>query len=720
MTARDELISSLGALRPLKGRLVGFSYAGYGGIAKSTPRTESFRKARIKIERELERHRSAITLGNEALLKVLSGRLDDAVNLLEEGVKDTPENADLSSDLAAVFLGRGESASRPIDFFLALTYADRAIATNGTLREARFNRALALEHLGLARDADPAWQDYLLHEPNRAWSLEASSHMQSLRRPSYVDNWEAKKKILMYASGKGDLSSVYSIVAEFPQPTADYAEEALGDWADELIAHRQLASKRSLLAAQAISSALAELGEEHLVEDTVAGILSSLRDPSRLTKMAMGIRQYRLAASVRSNSGPAAAAPIMLQARSLLERAGSVYAKRAWLAAIACSYEASDFRLALAALDRLGREPKIYRYPYLRARAHWIKGMCLLALGRPAASLEAYLSALRTLESLQAAEDVGALELLVAENYRYLGQEKKSWEYRYKALIAVRQTCSLSRHLTIMAEAAEAVQSQVNPQTALYFRNEVVQFAAKLGDPLDLFHALLKRAETYCLLHKLDLSSRDVAQARIQFAKICDNKIRRRWGIDLLLMEASLEGPGNLKAARAKLNRALADQRLLGNHYGLARLLLTRAQIALKLGKLESAQTDLLASLAEYESERTGLAEESLRISYFGQARQVVDAIVQILLSTKRTEAAFVFAERARARAVLDRWRELRRSGEPLTLRVAVRRIPPATAVLEVLPIERSAVDLGTPSRQFITSRGASSSKPDCQRPAAI
>ncbi len=87
-----------------------------------------------------------------------------------------PESAVVWNERALVELSRG----RRIE---ALAAIDRAIAQEGSLPAARFNRALVLEQLHLRGEAEAAWRHFLAVEPAGPWAAEAQLRMERLQRP---------------------------------------------------------------------------------------------------------------------------------------------------------------------------------------------------------------------------------------------------------------------------------------------------------------------------------------------------------------------------------------------------------------------------------------------------------------------------------------------------------------------------------------------------------
>ena len=75
------------------------------------------------------------------------------------------------------------------------------------------------------------------------------------------------------------------------------------------------------------------------------------------------------------------------------------------------------------------------------------------------------------------------------------------------------------------------------------------------------------------------------------------------------------------------LSRALAVYRQAGNHFFSVRLLLDRALAHAAAGELEDEERVLAAGIEEYETQRTKVIGEQLRISYFDQAREISGSI---------------------------------------------------------------------------------------------
>jgi tetratricopeptide (TPR) repeat protein len=176
----QELLSA--SERPIEGRLSGgIKYARTRGAVRSggsvtTTLSPDVRIAVARSEKALAAKRTAETLHMFGVATIVAGELDRAIPLLEQATEQTSPDSEMLNDLSAAYLARAARDNRHQDLERALAAADRALKAAPVLPEALFNRALALEHLGLVDEARVAWFDYLRADDRSGWADEARAH----------------------------------------------------------------------------------------------------------------------------------------------------------------------------------------------------------------------------------------------------------------------------------------------------------------------------------------------------------------------------------------------------------------------------------------------------------------------------------------------------------------------------------------------------------------
>ena len=180
---RAQLAEAVGARRFFDGRLTGgFRFGeriapmrGPGGVASAD---WGVLAAAAKVRGAIPSPNEPGEMSTLASAHLVLGEFDEAVRLFERatqiGKVDASGEARLRSDLSAAYLSRGAATDRADDFPKALEQASRAVELDGSLVEARFNKAVALEALFLPKQAVRAWDEFLARETDPEWRAEAS------------------------------------------------------------------------------------------------------------------------------------------------------------------------------------------------------------------------------------------------------------------------------------------------------------------------------------------------------------------------------------------------------------------------------------------------------------------------------------------------------------------------------------------------------------------
>jgi len=100
---------------------------------------------------------------------------DKAIKELTTVTEKQPRDARAWSDLAAAYIQKQQYSK-------AITAANRALALDPKLKEARFNKALATERL-VPAESIREWTEYLKHDPYGLWALEARQMRKRAQEP---------------------------------------------------------------------------------------------------------------------------------------------------------------------------------------------------------------------------------------------------------------------------------------------------------------------------------------------------------------------------------------------------------------------------------------------------------------------------------------------------------------------------------------------------------
>ncbi|HEX8187088.1 MAG TPA: hypothetical protein VF586_01975, partial [Pyrinomonadaceae bacterium] len=183
--------------RPFEARVSGSAYAPWyvtrGGPEPAGETAALERAERLLLNAADERPGPA---ADRALGRLYLARkdYDRAASMFESALKADERDARLHNDLGVALYQKGrraadvEGGASDIEV-LARSVGEfgRALELDGSLAEARFNRALAYQHMGLKRQAVEGWRDYLGHDPASRWADEARGNLKLLEESGAAD-----------------------------------------------------------------------------------------------------------------------------------------------------------------------------------------------------------------------------------------------------------------------------------------------------------------------------------------------------------------------------------------------------------------------------------------------------------------------------------------------------------------------------------------------------
>lgn len=630
-----------------------------------------------RIDGDLSVKRSASHLAAAGVLRLLGGQVDPAVLLLEEARAASPGDPRVANDLA-VALQQSSHDSDPMTALHTFDLLLQPFRSVSSMPWLSYNQALAYQRAGLSQAASSAFETALEEETDAGWRATIHRHIAELRREEPVESWPQARARLLAAAGREDRSVVEALVRQWAQASREeLEEEVLGGWGQDVLAGRAEDAARELKAARCLAEALAQLGDRFAVDAL-----------PRTDLLAAAHRDYRDARRAQLRGNYEEAEQRARAAAEGFRRGRSPFAEIAGRVIATCRYQRGEMRLALADSDQALLLPTVRRYPSVAGRWHWLRGICLVTLGRPDEGLEAYTQARRRFEAVGDAEGVALSDTFSGETFSNLGQVTEAAESLLRAMRLFSRLPGRPRLQLVPGELATLCLKLRLPRAALELQNFSVTQARASGLGYGEGYELMARARIELLVGARDAAASDISRARLLWARTEPGALRDRMLADLEVAEGGLWLATRPEAAARALESALRYFDGVGRTFQplVVRYQLARALVA--QGRLQEAKRSLERGLASRETLRAALRGESQRERFFDEAQAFFDDLVRVAFQAGDLEAAFDAAERSRSRVLLDRLAGdtplVAVNASPPSLREIRRRLPPGTALLEL------------------------------------
>jgi CHAT domain-containing protein/tetratricopeptide (TPR) repeat protein len=581
--------------------------------------------------------------------QLLAGRYDDAAASLLAAAREQPNNARYLSDVAAVQLERARLGLRPDDLPRALAAADRARRLDPSLREAWFNRALAIDSLSLNQPAKQAWTEYLVRDSASPWASEARAHLAALSKPTPADIWPGVEQRL---KGAIDVSLADQAVREHMTEARNFIEHSLlPEWAAAVI--NGGTGSAELDRVRMIGDSFLRVAGDALYKDTVSAIdQAEAKGGSAPSTLARAHAEYAEAAGLFGEDQFPGAQALFTTAQRSLAAANSPFALRASIELGTTAYAvgradeaAPIFDSALAAAQSKG-------YAYAAARATWFQGLIAIGQGRLGDAQLKYGETLSAFERMGDQEQTGAAHNLVASLLLYLGDETQSWRHREAALSILPRTRSIRLRYGLLVGATAALRRQ-DAEAALAFQDAIVDSARAWGRELAIVESLSQRS---AILHEIGRgpeASAGLGLARRELERIKEPALRQVADISVLTVESDLLRRTSPARAAAAATEALAIVTARRDRGRIAQLELRLAKANIVWGRLDEAERALARGIQAFDAQRLSILDEG-RISTLDESWQLFETAVHLAIKNKDYSRAFAMAERARARSLAE------------------------------------------------------------------
>lgn len=624
---------------------------------------------------------------------------DPAITALEGFAQGDPL---AKSDLAGAYYVRAQREDRATDLLHAVETATEATAAAPNLPAAHFNRALALEAIGLAEDALAEWNEAARLD-SLQWAAEARTHYDRLmqqRKGSASVQWPVAVQQLEAALQVQDAQGIAESIAPFPTRAMKYFEETV------LPRTAAAPSAQNLAAARMLATALSKRlqGDQFPI-----AAVDAIAHPKDARALREGHEQF--AKAVALSGAFSATRRDYATAADLLERGGSPLAVRANYGIAAVLSNAPDRTAALRILDSVEATARERHYWHLLARTLSLRAHCLGYQNKYLDSISSYDAALTAYERIRDQEGIiGTIDRRFSV-FDTAGQHDLAWRSAIKLLRDESLLSDVqSRHL-LLGDTGKVATALQYPQVALLYRNAAIRLIENaLGENasnpnlrVQLAVALRNRAEVEVQLEQFERANADLRKSKqldpaaesASVRAILESRMQEISGRAFLATRPQL--------AIAAFTSALAVSEGDNFRTARARLFAQRAEAHRRAGNRENAEADLRAALAELHAEEAGIlkkrrrgAGEELWSSYFSRFQETYRFLIRLLMDAHRTAEAFGYAERARAFEPLDlilkleltprRFREM--AGRGAEVQAIQKYLPDDTFLIEYTLLE--------------------------------
>lgn len=577
---------------------------------------------------------------------LLAGRHDEAAESLAAASREQPGNARYLSDVAAVQLERARLGIRPDDLPRALASADRARGLEPSLREAWFNRALALTALSLNDQAKAAWTDYLARDKTSPWANEARIRLAALGKPTVAAAWDTIQQRL---NAPIDATVADEAVRTQTTEARTFVENTLlTKWSAAVESGADGSLELDNL--RVMADALARVTGDALYHDVVVSIdRAASEGRSALLALARAHRRYESGTRAFAGDQFGNAKVAFTAALQDLTATHSPLAVRAGIelgavAHIAGAADEANTRLAAGVAAARARG-----YLFAAARSTWFQGLAAFGQGRLGDAQAHYEETLSTFERMGDVEQAAGAHSLLSSLHGYLGDEETAWRHRQAALSALPATRSARLRYQVLNGAAAAIARQ-DPEAALTFQSGVVESAHVWGNAVAIAESLSQRAGLLVKTGRMTEAKQALASARRSLEAVKDPVYRRYAELPLLIAESDLLRSSDPAQAVEAATRAADVVQGRRDRLRLAQIELRRAKANIVWGRLDEAEASLIRGIRAFDEERSSVGGNG-RISTLDESWQLFETAIHLAITKKDYARAFALTDRARSQS---------------------------------------------------------------------
>jgi len=670
--------------RPFEPRLAGpFPYARYTSPSRGNGDSDA---SLLRLRAEAGQHTRSDDPRVAGVASLFAGETERSVELLRSAAART-KKPDAWSDLSAALLVLSNDRDLMTPALDALVAAGEALRISPTNAAAMFNRALALQRLGLLDDARTAWNRYREIDASSPWAREAADAVARLDGEMRdAGQWRTDRLLLENAIRRRDIAETRRLVKRYPRDARAWGEGMYpAMWAEATQRGDMGAANAQLELARAIGDVLRESSGELLLSDAVRVIDENSGKLGVRALLVRAYLAYRAGRMDHASNAPTALGRLR-EASDLFTRAGSPMRWVASYYAGSVLYGKQHIDEARVVLDQLSaRHFEDRGYVALAAQIGWERGLATLASGSSSDALEIFEASAAAFERAGDRLNSAVLRDFAAMVLDLAGDVEAAWRARRAIFIELAREGGAQRTITALGTATTAMLRRQEWTRARPLLDLVVDAAVRENDAMRTSLGLAQRSAVLAALGDGPGARRDLADLRARLAMIASADVRDALLLDARYAEALLLRDSNPAGAIEHLTLALDNLDRSGRAMFHSRVYLERARMYKRIGNRDAARADVVAGLASIEKYRDAIADPQLRAMAGVSADELIQEGIALALESGDREQALDLSEKARARSLLESFHG-RTSGvatSPLSLAEIRQAITSHAAIVE-------------------------------------
>ena len=605
--------------------------------------------------------------------------IEDLIHAKKRFLLNKPNHRRKLADLGAAYVASANCRNDGSRLFQALEYLYSALKKDTASAPILYNRALAVEKLGLRQKAIALWQQYLGIENCQPWIDEGN------RRIAVLEHGEKKPDFQIYKETWSGLENdqrrdwLQVMLADYPRETHDLGQlHLLRQWAEALARGESEKAARALSLARETGEECADLNNDALLKDAVAAIQSGQVFYQNVLDF---FQAHRFWTERRFDEG----AVMFRRAAEALEGCNPYADFGLYLSAV-CDYEQTHYAPAMETLEHLITKLAHKPYPLLMGRILQLKGLIKLKTGYPETAQHLYLQAMAYYNEMHHPRNQRIL-LQLADAHYQLGQWGEVWELTHELLNAM-EDWSLEERCGFMAELGLNTYESNYFAASLMFLDEAVSLAETWHQVsptpriAELVQALYLRAKTKAALGDFEAGSEDLRQARSLLPET--GGYLEELATEIQFTEAQILVEEHPEAALPLINHTIQVMENRNTAIRLPDLFYWRGLALTALERPFEARDSFLRAIKTIESLRAEMNQTENRLSFFNRLHLTIEKLVQLNIEAfEDEEQAFNHAEAGRARTLLEgNLKNADERPQPLTANGVMQRLPSGLALI--------------------------------------